>query len=76
MGGAQRRTGLRPVRWKSLSGRQPGGGAYVNAHLADLLGSKTRGAIAHDVIYGKNEQRLAFDLVGQPIRLDYAVDLS
>jgi hypothetical protein len=34
------------------------------------------GSAGDDVIYGKNEQRLAFDLVGQPIRLDYAVDLS
>ncbi len=48
--------------------------AYVDAYVADFLGSRTNGAIAHYVIYGQHEQRPAFDLVGQPIRLDYEID--
>jgi len=49
--------------------------AYVDASIADFLGSRTNGAIAHFVIYGANEQRAAFDTGGAPIRLDYSVDL-
>jgi Ca2+-binding RTX toxin-like protein len=47
--------------------------AYVDAYIADFLGSRTNGAIAHFVIYGIGEQRTAFDLVGQPIEIDYVV---
>lgn len=50
--------------------------AYVDAYVADFLGSRTNGAIAHYVIYGQHEQRPAFDLVGQPIDLGYTVDLG
>ena len=48
---------------------------YVDQAIADFLGSRTNGAIAHFVIYGANEQRAAFDTGGAPIRLDYSVDL-
>jgi len=50
--------------------------AYVDAHLADFLGSRSNGAIAHYVIYGQHELRPAFNLVGQPIDLGYTVDLG
>jgi len=50
--------------------------AYVDAYVADFLGSRTNGAIAHYVIYGQHEQRLAYDLVGQQIKLDYVIDFS
>ncbi len=50
--------------------------AYVDAHLPDFLGSRSNGAIAHYVIYGQHELRPAFDLVGQPIDLGYAIDLG
>ncbi len=49
--------------------------AYVDAHVADFLNSRSNGAIAHFVIYGSNEQRTVFDSTGQPISFDYAVDL-
>ena len=41
--------------------------AYVDGHVADFLGSRTNGAIAHYVIYGADEGRVAFDLSGQAI---------
>jgi hypothetical protein len=50
--------------------------AYVDAYIGDFLGSRTNGAIAHYVIYGANEGRAAFDLVGQAIELDYLIDLG
>ena len=50
--------------------------AYVDTHLPDFLGSRSNGAIAHFVIYGQHEMRLAFDLVGQPIDLGYTIDLG
>jgi hypothetical protein len=49
---------------------------YVDAHLPDFLGSRGNGAIAHHVIYGQHELRPAFDLIGQPISLDYVLDLG
>ena len=49
--------------------------AYVNGHIADFLGSRTNGAIAHYVIYGEAEQRAAFETTGTPIQLDYSADL-
>ncbi len=45
--------------------------AYVDAHLAGFLGSRTNGAIAHFIIYGAGEQRAAFDTAGQAIDLGY-----
>lgn len=50
--------------------------AYVDAHLPDFLGSRSNGAIAHYVIFGGGEGRAAADLLGQPIRLDYTLDLG
>ena len=49
---------------------------YVDAHVADFLGSRSNGAIAHYMIYGANEGRGAVDLAGAPITLDYTVDLG
>ncbi|MCL4745081.1 MAG: M10 family metallopeptidase C-terminal domain-containing protein [Burkholderiaceae bacterium] len=49
--------------------------AYVDAHVADFLNSRSNGAIAHFVIYGSNEQREVFDMVGQAIGFDYSADL-
>ena len=50
--------------------------AYVDAYLADFLGSRTNGAIAHYVIYGQHEERPAFDLAGVRIDLGYTIDLG
>jgi hypothetical protein len=36
--------------------------AYVDSDVAGFLGSRTNGVIAHYVIYGQHEQRLAFSL--------------
>ena len=47
--------------------------AYVDAYVADFLGSRTNGAIAHYVIYGGAEGRTAYDLIGQAISMDYAI---
>ena len=41
--------------------------AYVDAYVNDFLGSRSNGAIAHYVIYGANEGRLAYDSTGQVI---------
>ncbi|HQD82883.1 MAG TPA: M10 family metallopeptidase [Quisquiliibacterium sp.] len=41
--------------------------AYVDGHLPDFLGSRTNGAIAHYVIYGADEGRVAYDVSGQLI---------
>lgn len=49
--------------------------AYVDAHLPDFLGSRSNGALAHFLIYGAAEGRTATDLLGQPITLDYSLDL-
>ena len=38
--------------------------AYVDAYVKDFLGSRSNGAIAHYVIYGANEGRLAYDTAG------------
>ena len=45
--------------------------AYVDANVADFLGSRSNGAIAHYIIYGAAEQRLSYDTAGQPVVLDY-----
>jgi Ca2+-binding RTX toxin-like protein len=41
--------------------------AYVDAYVADFLGSRVNGAIAHYIIYGANESRMGYDLNGQVI---------
>lgn len=41
--------------------------AYVDAYVADFLGSRSNGAIAHYVIYGADEGRAAFDTDGHQI---------
>ena len=47
--------------------------AYVDANIRDFLGSRTNGAIAHFVIYGANEQRVAHDISGPAIDMGYIV---
>lgn len=46
---------------------------YVDAHAADFLGSRSNGAIAHYIIYGAAEQRIAYDTTGVPIDPWYVV---
>jgi hypothetical protein len=41
--------------------------AYVDAYVADFLGSRSNGAIAHYVIYGAAEGRVAYDTTGVAI---------
>ncbi len=50
--------------------------AYVDAFVDDFLGSRSNGAIAHYILYGAAESRPAVDLVGQPVSLDYVVELG
>ena len=45
--------------------------AYVDANVADFLGSRTNGAIAHYVIYGADEQRTAHETTGAVIDIGY-----
>ena len=45
---------------------------YVDAHLPDFLGSRSNGAMAHYLIYGAAEGRVAFDRDGQVISMDYS----
>ena len=47
--------------------------AYVDAYVDDFLGSRTNGAIAHFIIYGANEQRVAYDTAGVPVDMGYVV---
>ncbi len=47
--------------------------AYVDANVQDFLGSRSNGAIAHFVIFGADEQRAAYDFVGQSIDMGYVV---
>ena len=42
---------------------------YVDANVQDFLGSRSNGAIAHYVIYGADEGRLAYSLDGAAIEL-------
>lgn len=44
---------------------------YVDANVADFLGSRTNGAIAHFAIYGELEGRVAHDTSGAVIVTDY-----
>ncbi len=41
--------------------------AYVDAYIGDFLGSRTNGAVAHYLIYGAAEGRVAYDLEGNQI---------
>ncbi len=47
--------------------------AYVDAYVNDFLGSRSNGAIAHYIIYGADEQRVAYDTAGAVIDLGYVV---
>lgn len=40
---------------------------YVDAHVSDFLGSRTNGAIAHYIIYGADEGRLAYTTTGTQV---------
>jgi len=42
---------------------------YVDGNLKDFLGSRSNGAIAHFVIYGAAEGRVAYDTDGKPLDL-------
>lgn len=48
--------------------------AYVDAYVADFLGSRANGAIAHYVIYGANEGRVANDTNGAVIPADFTIE--
>ena len=48
--------------------------AYVDGNVKDFLGSRTNGAIAHYVIYGANEGRVAVDTTGATIPSDYTIE--
>ena len=48
--------------------------AYVDAFVKDFLGSRTNGAIAHYVIYGANEGRVARDTDGALIPADFTIE--
>ena len=50
--------------------------AYVDAYVKDFLGSRTNGAIAHYVIYGANEGRLAHDTSGALIPADFTIEAT
>ncbi len=59
-------------RFESFDGarylaQNPDVAAYVDGHLADFLGSRSNGALAHYLIYGADEGRVAFDLAGGAI---------
>ena len=47
--------------------------AYVDANLSAFLGSRSNGAIAHFVIYGSNEGRLAYDTTAHLVDLGYVL---
>ena len=47
--------------------------AYVDGNVKDFLGNRTNGAIAHYVIYGANEGRIAQDTSGQTIPADFTI---
>ncbi len=50
--------------------------AYVDAHVADFLGSRSNGAIAHYVIYGSGEGRLAYDTSGELLPTAIVIGVS
>lgn len=47
--------------------------AYVDAHLADFLGSPSNGALAHYMIYGSGEGRVSYNNAGEAIDLGYVL---
>lgn len=47
--------------------------AYVDGNLPAFLGSRSNGAIAHFIIYGSSEQRVAYDASGVMIDMGYVV---
>ncbi len=47
--------------------------AYVDAYIGDFLGSRTNGAIAHFILFGADELRLAYDTIGVPVELGYVL---
>ena len=47
--------------------------SYVNANLPAFLGSATNGAIAHFIIYGATEQRIAHENGGGTIDMGYLI---
>lgn len=47
--------------------------AYVDAYIGDFLGSRTNGAIAHYIIYGANEGRVAYDNAGGAVDMTVLV---
>ena len=46
---------------------------YVDANVADFMGSRQNGAIAHYLIYGAHEQRVAYDTTGAAIESGYVL---
>ena len=46
---------------------------YVDANVDDFLGSRSNGAIAHFIIYGADEQRLAYDTTGALVDTGYVL---
>jgi len=50
--------------------------AYVDSHLADFLGSRDNGAIAHFLIFGANEGRSAFDASGNAVGRQFDLRLG
>ena len=49
--------------------------AYVDANVQDFLGSRSNGAIAHYVIYGADEARVAYSLDGTAIDLAIVIGI-
>ncbi len=46
---------------------------YVDANVDDFLGSRSNGAIAHFIIYGADEQRLAYETTGALVDMGYVL---
>jgi len=49
---------------------------YVDGNVKDFLGNRTNGAIAHYVIYGANEGRVAHDTTGAVIPADFTIEAT
>jgi len=50
--------------------------AYVDAHLADFLGSQSNGALAHYLIHGTDEGRVAYEDSGNMIDTTILIGVS
>ena len=50
--------------------------AYVDAYVNDFLGSRSNGAIAHYVIYGAAEGRVAYNQQGEVIDTAMLIGIS